>query len=160
MDGESSMRKLAAIGLAVVALCAAQPAWAESWRVAGFGGDAPQRAIYVVDTDSIVRDGDTVRFRTSTVWEGFVEGRDFNKSVTQRQGSCSTKSSKIIVNNLYANGQLTDVDDAPGDMITHAADSLMRGVLDIVCGDAAYETDAITDYEATLRAYFAETANG
>lgn len=154
------MTRLTAMVLAGAALCAAQPAWAESWRMTGYGGDPPQRAVYVVDTESIVRDGDTVRFRTSTVWESYADGRDFNKSVTQRSGSCSGKASRIVVNSLYANGSLIDVDDTGGEMITHGPDSIMHSVLDAVCGEASYETEALPDYEATLRNWFAQNPSG
>ena len=154
------MNKLTAIGLAGAMLCAAQPAAADNWRMSGYGGDAPQRAVYVVDTDSVVRDGDTVRFRTSTVWESYTDGRDFNKSVTQRQGSCSAKSSKIVVNSLYADGTLIDVDDAAGEVISHGPESIMRSVLEAVCGEADYETETIDDYEAALRTWLAENPTG
>jgi hypothetical protein len=141
---------------AVVALSAAQPAWAESWRVVGYGGEAPLRAVFLVDTDSIVRQGDTVRFRSSTVWESYEDDNDFNKSITQRLGDCSTKASAILINDLFADGNLLRTDDESGEMITHGPDSLMRGVLDAVCGDAGYESDAVENYEPAIRQWFAE----
>ena len=151
------MRKLAAIVLAAAALGAAQPAWAESWQVTGNAGDAPQRAVYLVDTDSIVRDGDVVRFRTSTVWESMEGDRDFDKSVTQRQGFCSSKSSKIMLNYVYAHGSLLDVHDTPGEMVTHSPNSVIRTALDAVCGERGYESEPLGDYEGAVRAWFAET---
>ncbi len=135
------------------ALFVAGPAAAESWRMAGYGGEAPQRSVYLVDTDSISRIGDTVRFRSSTIWESFTPDRDFNKSITTREASCGQKSSLIVTNSFYADGVLVSTDDNRGTMITHAANSLMRGVLDAVCGDGSYDTDKLPDAEAAVRAW-------
>ena len=43
-----------------------------------------------------------------------------------------------------------------GDMITHGPKSLMRGVLDMVCGDEAYGGPVVADPVAAARAAFAK----
>lgn len=152
------MSKLVAAGMIAGAmLLAASPAAAQSWRMAGYGGQAPDRSVYIVDTDSISRIGDTVRFKTSTIWEIFEPDRDFNRSITQREGSCATKSSAIVTNNFYADGKLVSQQTTRGQMVTHGANSLMRAVMDAVCGDDSYETDVLVDAEATVRAWLKNT---
>lgn len=143
------------VGLFTTAiLAAATPAAAETWRMVGNGGTAPQRSVYLLDTDSISRTGNKVRFRTTTVWEGVTDERDFDKSITMREGDCGTMSSKIVANSYYRNSMLQSSDDLEGSMLKHGETSLMYGVMDAVCRGVGFESGPLQNPEASVRSWF------
>ncbi|MCW3835459.1 surface-adhesin E family protein [Sphingomonas canadensis] len=141
-------------GLAALAMIAtAGPAAAESWRRTAWSGAAPDRAVYLVDTDSIVRTGDTVRFRTTTIWEKLAAPRDFDRSIAEREGNCATGSSGILRTSYYAGGRIVRQNAAAGLLRTHAPGSLMAQVLNAVCGKAGYQSGRIADPEREVRTW-------
>lgn len=147
--------RFALIAIGGFALAAAAPAAAESWRYVADGGDSPTRAAFLVDTDSISRSIGTLRFRSMTVWESYEDGNDFNSSITERRVDCNAKSGAIVSNSYYADGELVATEEGSNEMAVFGAASLMRSVLDAVCGDADYVTDALADPELEVRIYFA-----
>lgn len=135
-------------------IAAASPAAAENWRMTGFGGEAPDRTVYLVDLDSISRIGNTIRFRTSTIWEAASSSNDFNLTLTQREGNCAKMASGVTVNEYYLDAELIDKDEEPTGQNVHSPESLIYATLAAACGDESYfESETLTDPEATVRAW-------
>lgn len=149
------MRIIGSIGLAL-ALTAAAPLPADGWRMADTGGSGADRSAYFIDSYSVVRSGETVRFRTSTIFENITQERDWDRSITTREGNCTTKSSTIVENRIYARGALIETVTTRGNTVTHGPESLMRAVLNMVCGDEAYGGPVVADPVAAARAAFAK----
>lgn len=136
-------------------MAAASPAAAENWRMTGFGGDAPDRTVYLVELDSISRIDNTIRFRTSTIWESGSSSNDFDLTLTQREGNCAKMSSAVVVNEYYLDGTLIDRDDEPAEQSVHSPESLIYATLAAACGDEDYfESETLTDPVETVRAWF------
>lgn len=148
------MRIVGSIGLLLALTAAAPPA--DGWRIADTGGSKPDRSAYFIDSYSVVRSGETVRFRTSTIFENLTDDRDWDRSITTREGNCTTKSSAIVENRIYAKGVLIDTMTTRGDTVTHGPQSLMRAVLNMVCGDEAYGGPVVADPLAAARTAFAK----
>ena len=142
--------------LVIVAFAAATPAGAQSWRIAAKAGQSPNRAVYLVDASTIRRAGDAVRFTTQSVFEQVNEARDFDRSLTVRDGSCSQHSSAIVQNSYYLAGTLLDTTANLQPPVVHEPETVLYGVIDTVCGLGEYESEATTDPEGTARAWFRE----
>lgn len=138
----------------LVLLAAAEPAAAQGWRRAAEGGDKPNRTVYFVDAGSIRRTGNTIRFWTTTVWEEMTADRDFNRSVTLRDGDCNEMTSAVVQNMFYDGTKLLETDTDPRQAVHHSPDSVMYGVLNIVCGRENYEAEGTTDPAAAARSWF------
>jgi hypothetical protein len=141
---------LAAAGLFFIAA----PAAAESWRVTGISGEAPDRAVYLVDVDSIRRNGDKVNFDSMTVWE--VADADMDSSRTQREGDCWTRMTFIVRNSFFLDGRLTSEEKEPTEPVEAKSETMMGDVLDAVCGRLDYVTDPVANPESFVRGWFAE----
>jgi hypothetical protein len=148
------MNRLTSMLLPALALIAASPAAAQTWRIAGEGGEAPNRSVYLLDSSSIQRNGATVKFRTSTVFESLTADRDWDNSVTWRQGSCIDMASQVIDNNFYSGTSLLQHDTQVQNMVTHGPTSIMRGVLDIACGTGDYESGVVGDRYTAAKNWF------
>ncbi|MES2987155.1 MAG: surface-adhesin E family protein [Pseudomonadota bacterium] len=141
----------------LLALTAAAPAFAQDWRIAATAGAKPARSVYLIDAASIVRNGDTVTFMSQTVFESLSETRDFDRSVTKRQGTCSNLASRIMQNSYYARGVFSNTDSTPSaNIIAHREGTVMYGVLQTACGVRAMQAGTIANPEAHVRAYFAK----
>ncbi|MBN8844232.1 MAG: hypothetical protein J0H88_13405 [Sphingomonadales bacterium] len=151
------MNIIGALGLSVLLAAAGAT---EGWRFVdtGSSGDGIASA-YFVDSYSVARNGDTVRFRTSTIFNTTTEDRDWDRSITQREGSCAAKASTIVTNEYYRNGKLLDRDTNPGERRTHSAGSMMHGAMSMVCGDEAYGGPVVADPVAAAKAEFAKLGN-
>jgi len=143
--------------LAACASCVATPALADSWRVVGQAGAAPGRMVHLVDTDSIVRQGDAVTFSSMTIWEERAPDSEFDKSITERKGDCVAKSSAIVSMSTYAEGRFLDTEYGTGEVIAHGPNSTARALLDSACGVRGYATEPLPDPEASVRGNFART---
>ena len=150
------MIRYARHALVLLALTGATPAFAQSWRVASLSGEKPDRTVYLLDADSIARSGDTVRFTTQSVFEKLTDTRDFDRSVTRREGNCTTMSSAIVENSYYAGGSYQNNDTTRGNMIAHKENTIMYSVLAQACGKKAMEQGVVANPEAAVRAYFAK----
>jgi hypothetical protein len=139
--------------LAMLILTGAAPAFAQQWHVASVNGEAPDRTVYFVDA-AFRRTGTIVRFSTQSIFESLTDGRDFDRSVTQRRGNCATMSSAIMRNEYYARGRLLSSDPSPGSEIRHSEGTILYGVMQIVCGARALDGSAVATPEANARAYF------
>jgi hypothetical protein len=148
------MGRITSLLLAATALIAASPAAAQTWRIASTGGTAPGRSVYFVDLSSIQRTGSTVIFTTSTIFEGITADRDWDRSVTKRKGDCTAKSSQILQNTFFDGGTEIDSSDEPGNMIVHGENSIMRGVLDAVCGDGTYDGAVVANPRVAATDWF------
>jgi hypothetical protein len=150
------MRAIAELGLAA-SLMTATPAAAASWRVAAIGGDAPDRSVFLVDTESVRRNGESIRFWTQTIMERVDEERDWDRSVTLREGSCAEHSTAIIQNSFYRGGEHVETDRERLAPVFHQPGSMMHGVMETACGRRDYVTEGVGDPEPVVRAFFAET---
>jgi hypothetical protein len=142
--------------LVLLALTGATPAFAQSWHVAAMSGAKPDRTVYLLDTDSIARTGDMVRFTTQSVFEKLTDTRDFDRSVTRREGNCATMSSTIVENTYYAGGSYQNNDATRGNTIAHKENTIMYSVLAQACGKRQIEQGTVANPEAAVRAYFAQ----
>lgn len=147
------MKPLTLLVLAAFSI-AASPATAGSWRVTGVSGEAPDRAVYLVDVDSIQRSGSKVNFNSMTIWE--LDDADMDSSRTARVADCSTRQHHIVRNSFYLAGKLTSEETEPTDSAIAAPDTMMGDVLDAVCGRLNYTTDASEDPEPLIRQWFME----
>ena len=150
------MRAIAGLGLAV-SLMSATPAMAANWRVAATGGDAPDRSVFLVDTESIRRNGDSIRFWTHTIMERVDNERDWDRSVTLREGSCADSSTAIVQNSFYRAGEHVETDRERLAAVFHQPGSMMHGVMAAACGRREYVTEGVSDPEPVIRAFFAES---
>lgn len=141
-------------GACLLSLAAASPAAAQSWRVTGVGGEAPDRSVYLVDVDSIWRNGDNVRFKSMTIWE--VADGDTDRSVTDRAGNCKTRIAYIEKNRFYLEGELQS-EDGETEPAEAKAETMIGDVLDAVCGRYDYITDPSADPEASIREWLASS---
>ena len=146
------MFKILSLALALFVIGESAAAAAE-WRLAAFGGQAPDRQAYFVDATSVVRNGDSVRFWTQTIAESVGDG-DWDRSLTLREGSCSALSSAVVQNSFYRSGRLVDADTERQQSIVHAPETMMEGVMLAVCGREAYLSEAVGDPEGRLRAFY------
>ncbi|WP_109808700.1 surface-adhesin E family protein [Sphingosinithalassobacter portus] len=144
-----------ALLLIAIGSLAALPASAQQWQVAKSSGHAPDRAVYLVDTASITREGDHVRFRSMTVWEQPTSNGeiDYNRSVTDREANCPRHATAILTNSYYLNGQLTASEEFDGTIQAHEPGSVMRAVVDLVCGTGSYQTRPLGDPEPMVRSW-------
>jgi hypothetical protein len=144
----------AALGLSLLIAAAGAP---EGWRIVdtGSGSDGVISA-YFVDSYSVVRNGDTVRFRTSTIFNTTTEDRDWDRSVTTREGSCAAKASAILSNEYYRGRKLIERSDERGERRAHSEGSMMHGAMNMVCGDEAYGGPVVADPIAAASAAFAK----
>lgn len=140
----------------LLALTAATPAFAQDWRVTAMSGEKPDRAVYLVDSASVVRNGDTVNFTTQSVFERTTDVRDFDRSVTKCRGLCSTMSSAIAENSYYADGSFKNTDSTLGSTLAHKEGTVMYASMEMVCGKKPFTGDSITNPETAVRAYFAK----
>lgn len=140
-----------AIGLS---LAAAAPAAAESWRVTGVGGEAPDRSVYLVDTDSIWRNGDKVRFKSMTIWE--MAENDTDRSITDRAADCKTRLASIEKNRFYLGSELQS-EDGETKPAEAKAETMIGDVLDAVCGRLDYSSEAVADPVPAIRSWLSET---
>jgi hypothetical protein len=150
------MTRFARHALLLLALTGATPAFAQDWRVAAISGAKPDRTVYLLDTASIVRNGDAVSFTTQSIFEHLTEGRDFDRSVTRRFGDCTAMASAIIENTYYARGSFQSTDATKGSSIAHKDGTVMYGVLQMACGTKPLEAGSIASPETTVRNYFAK----
>ncbi|WP_422060589.1 surface-adhesin E family protein [Sphingopyxis sp.] len=143
--------------LSVSVLLAAAGAAQEGWRLVdtGTGNDGVVSA-YFVDSYSVVRSGDTVRFRTSTIFNSTTDDRDWDRSITTREGSCAAKASTILSNDYYSGSELLEHNSDPGERRAHSVGSMMHGAMSMVCGDEAYASPVVADPVATAHAEFAK----
>ncbi len=148
------MKKRSLLLIAIGSL-AALPASAQQWQVAKSSGHAPDRAVYLVDTASIAHAGDQVRFRTMTVWEQPTSKGDiaYNRSITDRQADCARHGTAILANSYYLSGQLTASEEIDGAIQPHEPGSVMRAVVDLVCGTGSYQTRPLGDPEPMVRSW-------
>lgn len=137
----------------MLGLAAATQAAAQSWRVTGVGGEAPDRSVYLVDTSSIWRNGDKVRFKSMTIWE--MAENDTDRSITDRVADCASRMAHIETNRFYLDGDLQSEDGETKPAIANV-DTMLGDVLDAVCGRRDYITDAQADPEPAIRAWLAE----
>lgn len=130
---------------AAALLLTATPAAAESWRLSGRSADGPGASVFLIDMDSIEREGDHVRFTTQSVYRSTTESRDFDRSIIERVGNCALGAS-IIVRGIYHRGN-TVLDDNrwPGDIIKHSPGSLMESTLQVACGRIAPEGPVVAN---------------
>lgn len=147
------MTRFGRLVLTTMLLAGATPALAQQWHVASVSGDAPDRSVYFVDAN-FRRTGNVVRFSTQSVFESLTDGRDFDRSVTQRRGNCATMASTIMRNDYYVDGRLLSSDPAPGSEITHREGTILYGVMQIVCGTRQVDGEPVATPEANARAYF------
>lgn len=148
------MNIIGTLGLSVLLAAAGAQ---EGWRFVdtGTGNDGVSSAYYV-DSYSVVRNGDTVRFRTTTIFNTTTADRDWDRSITTREGSCAAKASTILSNDYYYNGKLLEHDGNPGERRTHGEGSMMHGAMSMVCGDEAYAGPVVADPVAAASAEFAK----
>jgi hypothetical protein len=150
------MTRFARYAVALIALTAAAPAFAQDWRISAISGEKPDRTVYLIDASSVARTGDTVTFTTQSIFEQLTDSRDFDRSVTKRRGTCSAMSSQIVENTYYAKGSFQNTDSSPGNIITHKPNTVMYDALQMACGLKPLEQDAIAHPETTVRNYFAK----
>lgn len=150
------MNTLARHALVLLALTGATPAFAQDWRVAAISGDKPDRSVYLLDSASIVRNGNMVEFTTQSIFESTSDGRDFDRSVSKRRGDCTAMSSAIIQNSYYARGAFMNTDNTAGNSIAHREGTVMYGVLATACGKKPLEEGTIANPEAAVRNYFSK----
>jgi hypothetical protein len=156
--GKRSMKKSLLFAAAGAALLAASPAAAQQWRVVSVGGAAPDRAVYLVDVDSIEQRGDRLALRTMTVWETPAEAGNmrFNRSITTREADCKQHGTAMMANAYYLDGELLVSDTLSGKFSVHPNGSVMGDVVDAVCGNGEYITQGLSDPEGAIRAWFAD----
>lgn len=138
-------------------LLAAAGTASEGWRFVdtGSSNDGTVSAYYV-DSYSVVRNGDKVRFRTTTIFNNTTADRDWDRSITTREGSCAAKASAILMNDYYRSGKLLEHNTDPGEVRTHSEGSMMHGAMSMVCGDEAYAGPVVADPVASANAEFAK----
>ena len=147
------VRKIVA---AILVASMATPAAAAQWRVASWGGDRPQRSVFLVDVETLRREGDTVHFWTQTILESPPSDQDWNRSVTYRRGSCADNSTAILQNSFFNAGRQIDTENEPRPAVVHQRDSVMFGVMQAVCGREAWLTEPVGDPEPVVRKAFRE----
>jgi hypothetical protein len=148
------MIRFARHALTLLALTGATPALAQDWRIASAAGAKPDRTIYLIDAASITRTGDTVRFTTQSIFESLSGTRDFDRSITLREGDCTAMSSRIVENSYYAAGAFQSKDSTGSQVIAHKPNTIMYGVLEQACGTKPIDGGKIADPETAIRNYF------
>lgn len=151
------MRKLILIIVGLVSV-AATPATAGQWRVAAMSGERPDRIVFLVDVESLRREGDSVRFWTQTIVERATNEQDWDRSVTFRRGNCADGSTAILQNSFYNSSRELETDRTERPVVYHQPDSVMYGVMQAVCGREAYVTDPVENPEPIIRAFFQENS--
>ena len=141
--------------IALAATVAATPALADTWRLASTGNtEAPDRADYYINTDSVRRDGDFVNFTTMSVYEQ-IGSRGYNRAVVQQRGNCASMSSQSLLYNFYAGARLVATDNKSIDWTTHREGSIAYGILLTACGKRPYRGDPTSDPDGLSRRQFA-----
>ncbi|HEY0149564.1 MAG TPA: hypothetical protein VGB70_11250 [Allosphingosinicella sp.] len=113
----------------MVAVLAASPAAAEDWRLASASVSETNSVVSFVDRDSIVRDGDTVRFLSDTRSQG-IPGVDELLEVLE--ASCSAKSHRSLRSTMFLNGSAISR-AGPQETKIAPAGSSIAGLIDRVC---------------------------
>ncbi|AMU93060.1 MAG: hypothetical protein KAF42_14100 [Sphingopyxis terrae] len=139
--------------LALLPLLAPQPAFAESWRLAAYSSNAPQ-LVYLVDIDSVQRSGTTVTFRQQTLYESTTDTRDFDRTMTTRQADCGSNTSFMRDSSFYVAGKYLDTEAGPSDSTTAQSGSVLRQLIDTVCGRSDYFSPILPAPESWVREKF------
>lgn len=147
------MRKLSLIVAAVLAVIAAAPAAAETWRSVGFAGQKPERFFYFIDVDSIVRDGHLVTFWEQESLEG-LEPSGANRVFNYRRGNCRTFATLILRSRYLLDARTLATNEEPGEWVEHPAGSMMGDGIRMICGQMAYDSGPLPDPDAHARRYF------
>ncbi|RYG28402.1 MAG: hypothetical protein EON93_18655 [Burkholderiales bacterium] len=128
---------------AAVALTLPHAASAESWRLAAYSTQAPKMA-YLVDIDSVRRNGDIVTFKQQTIYETTTATRDFDRSMLTREVNCSTKTSSMRDSSFYVRGTYLDTEAGPSNSTLANPGSVLLTLLEAVCGRGNYYSEVIT----------------
>jgi hypothetical protein len=131
---------------ALVAALMATPAAAESWRLAA----ANDGAVMFVDTDSQSQRGEAIYVTIMTVALPQTTG-DWDQSIIRREIDCRNSRSAMLDRSFYERGRLISSTSTREAAVTHGPDTMMRGVLEAVCGYRTYESGPVADpYNAGL----------
>ena len=146
------MRKAA---FAIFLLLVPAAAQAESWRLAGGGGQRPGRFISFIDSDRIVRTGDTVTFWEQQVLES-PDRTGTVRQIVRYWANCRTKEHRgLDVSYFKADGRVNNYGADERSTIA-APGSVMASVIETVCGNRPLG-EPIPTPEATARAYWSRT---
>lgn len=131
---------------ALAAFAVPHSATAQSWRLAAYSTEAPQMA-YFVDVDSVRRNGYIVTFKQQTIYEATSPTRDFDRSMLTRQADCSQMTSLMRDSSFYVRGTYLDTEAGPSDPTIAKPGSVLRTMLDTVCGRGNYFSEVVANPE-------------
>lgn len=98
----------------------------------------------LVDTDSIIRRGDTVFAVITTVATPQVAS-DWDRSVIRREIDCANSRSAMLERAFYRGSTLISREVAREPFDTHMNGSMMGGVLLTICGRREYLSGVLSD---------------
>jgi hypothetical protein len=139
--------------LAVAALILPQAASAQAWRLAAYSNNTPQMA-YLVDINSVQRNGTKVTFRQQTVYERVSDTRDFDRSLLTREVDCANNSSFMRNSDFYVNGKFLGHEEDATNPTMAKAGTVLETMLNTVCGRTDYFSPVLTDAENWVRGKF------
>lgn len=139
--------------LVLLPLLAPQAASAESWRLAAYSTNSPQMA-YFVDIDSVQRTGSKVTFRQQTIYERITETRDFDRSMLTREADCVANTSLMRDSSFYITGRYLDTEKGPSSQTVAQSGSVLRRMIDAVCGRLDYYSPVVATPDTWVREKF------
>lgn len=145
--------------LVIIGIATASPAAAQTWMRAATSGDAPVRVWWLVDTDSIQRNGDSITLTMQSIFENTTDARNYDRSVLRREGSCTALSSTILEDHYYLRGTLVEHNTTRGPTVVHKPGTVMNHVMAAACGLRQYQAGPYADPETTMRGWFRTNPN-
>jgi hypothetical protein len=134
------------MGAAIAALLIGSPAAAEAWYQAA----SNSAAVMYVDTDSRSVRGDTIWVTVMTVALPQAVN-DWDQSIIRREISCRNGTSSMMARTFYRQGRAISSASNREPADSHAPGSMMRGVLEAVCGYRTYDAGPIRNpYAAAM----------
>lgn len=132
---------------------APQVASAEAWRLAAYSTDAPQM-VYMIDVDSIQRQGTRVTFKQQSIYETTSPTRDFDRTVMTRQADCFSRESSFGDSSFFINGKLLGSEKGPSTTTTAKDGSVLFYMIEAVCGRRDFFSPVLGSPESWARDKF------
>ncbi len=132
--------RLGRVMMAAALLGAATPAAAEAWRLAAQNDNA----VMLVDADSVQVRGSIIYATVMTVARPQQTG-DWDQSIIRREIDCGRGQSAMMERRFFDRGRLVEQNTDRLAPDAHGPGSMMRGVLDTVCGRRDYLSTPVAD---------------
>jgi hypothetical protein len=136
------------------------PAEGAAWRLAATGHldeAGNSYAATFVDTATIEREGDVVRFRTFIVWEENISSADNSRSLTS--ADCRDRGFQDLQLAYYKGNRLVD-GGTPNLRGTAVWESAFYRTIEAVCGRRAWLTKAVKDPYGWAKSAFGKLHTG